>query len=405
MYGAVAAPDLRSAEAGAAMLRARWGGMPWTPPRPRSSPLSWWSSPSSTSWGEASPPWVSADGASEVLDFFANVPGRPSFEGQDFRPVDVDWGESVQRFFVGRASSAVPGCVAGLCDLVERRGRLELAEVLAPAVRHAREGFVLSPFVARGLALLEEIFRSTPESEALFAPAGRLLREGDRLVLDELAGTLEALGRDGAALFATGRVARAVAADQEERGGLITAEDLAAYRPILRAPLDLSFRDRRVLLPPPPSTGGRQVALALLLWERLVPEVGLSREEWGLLMAQVLRVAFEADADWERQGPLFHPGGIMEPRLHEDPRQRDRLRLDDAGRIVRYLGDANLGDLAGRVRRRMMGEQPARARSSPSREGRHGARERPRRRGTGRLHHHLRRRGGRGFSCPARACS
>ena len=205
MYGAVAAPDLRSAEAGAAMLRAGGNAVDAAVAAVFTSFVVEFSVVNPMGGGFATV--VGAEGDAELLDFFLNAPGRPPFEGQDFRPIDVDWGESVQRFHVGRASAAVPGCVPGLCHLAERRGRLPLSDVLEPAIRHAREGFVVAPFAARALELLEGIFRSDPSCETLFAPEGRLLRAGDRLVLDALGETFEVLAREGATLFTTGSVA------------------------------------------------------------------------------------------------------------------------------------------------------------------------------------------------------
>ncbi|HSJ74055.1 MAG TPA: gamma-glutamyltransferase, partial [Miltoncostaeaceae bacterium] len=89
------------------------------------------------------------------------------------------------------------------------------------------------------------------------------LGEGERLAFPELAETLVHLGRAGPATMRDGPLAEAIVAHLEATGGLVTADDLAAYRPIERAPLEVEYRDVTVLTNPPPSSGGALIAAAL----------------------------------------------------------------------------------------------------------------------------------------------
>jgi gamma-glutamyltranspeptidase/glutathione hydrolase len=111
----------------------------------------------------------------------------------------------------------------------------------------------------------------------VFAPDGRLPRLGDTLRQPQLADALERLGTDGPAPFYTGDIGRAIADWVSERGGMLTAPDLAAYRAIDRAPIEVSYRQRTVLTNPPPSAGGILIARALAWLESTPGPPGVER--------------------------------------------------------------------------------------------------------------------------------
>lgn len=207
-------------------------------------------------------------GPATVLDFFVSVPGQ----GPDGRPLrerdlvafTVPFGDADQVFHIGAASVAVPGMVQGLCAAAERFGRLPLPELVAPAVRLAREGVVLGRVAAYLHVILGDMLTHTPAAAAVYAPGGRLLGEGDRIRFPELAETLAELGRTGAgAMRPGGWLAARLTGDLRAAGGLITETDVAAYRVEERAPLVARFRDCTVLTNPPPSSGGLLIAAAL----------------------------------------------------------------------------------------------------------------------------------------------
>jgi gamma-glutamyltranspeptidase/glutathione hydrolase len=199
-----------------------------------------------------------------LLDFFVQAPTRArDGSAAELEAVDVSFGDAVQVFYIGPASCGVYGTPAGVCEAVKRWGTAPLADLAAPAVRLAREGAPLNAGQAYIVEILGDLLRSTPESAALWAPHGELLREGERQANPELADALERLGRDGAQPFYEGDVAAAVCAWLGERGGSIRPEDLAAYRAIVREPLRMRYRDREVLTNPPPSAGGTLIAYAL----------------------------------------------------------------------------------------------------------------------------------------------
>ncbi len=164
------------------------------------------------------------------------------------------------------ASVGVPGTVAGLHAAWKREGRLPWARLLRPAIRQAREGFVLTENQAASLAGHLPEFRKHAPTLAQFSRKGAPLRAGDRLVQRDLARTLVRLSRHWTDFY-RGETARLILRDMKANGGLIAAADLRAYRPILREVLRGTYRGVEVLAAPPPSSGGQVLIEALNVLE------------------------------------------------------------------------------------------------------------------------------------------
>jgi gamma-glutamyltranspeptidase / glutathione hydrolase len=204
-----------------------------------------------------------------LLDFFVEAPARArDGSAAELQAIDVSFGDAVQTFHIGPASCGVYGTPAGVCEAVARWGTVPLEALAAPTARLARAGVALNHGQAYVAEILTELLLSTPECAALWAPAGRVLREGEVLRNPELGDALERLGRDGAAPFYQGDVAAAVSEWVGERGGSVTRAALASYEAQQREPVRQSYRDREVLTNPPPSAGGTLLAYALGLLDR-----------------------------------------------------------------------------------------------------------------------------------------
>ena len=202
-----------------------------------------------------------------LLDFFVEAPGR-SVAGAsraELVPVSVSFGDAIQVFNIGPASVGTYGMAAGVCEASSRFGRIPLADLARPAAELARDGVELNAAQAYVIEILAGIVTSTPECAALFAPGGRVARAGDVVRQPDLADALERLGREGASPFYTGDIAAAIVEWLAERGGIVTAEDLAAYEVVTRTPIQAAYRGRDVLTNPPPSAGGILIAYALAL--------------------------------------------------------------------------------------------------------------------------------------------
>ncbi len=175
----------------------------------------------------------------------------------------------------GILAVGVPGAVAGYVDLQKRWGKLKLAQVLEPAIRLAADGFPVSERYRGYCGWRLDLLRQDPEASRIFlvpgengAPA-QIPPLGHRIVQADQAATLRAIAAKGADAFYKGEIAKKLAADVQARGGLITLEDLAAYRVRHRRPLVGSYRGHAVATSPPPSAGGQVVLTILNLLETL----------------------------------------------------------------------------------------------------------------------------------------
>jgi gamma-glutamyltranspeptidase / glutathione hydrolase len=232
-----------------------------------------------------------AGGAAEpaLLDFFVEAPAPArGGAGAELQAVDVSFGDAVQVFHIGPASCGVYGAPAGVCEAIAQWGSVPLADLVAPAAQLAREGVVLNAGQAYVAEILADLLTSTPECAALWAPAGRVLREGELLRNPELGDALARLGEEGAEPFYRGDVAKAVCEWLRARGGALDEEDLAGYSAIMREPVRVRYRDREVLTNPPPSAGGTLLAYALALLDRgpTPPTLGAVMEAMAAAQAE-----------------------------------------------------------------------------------------------------------------------
>ena len=213
------------------------------------------------------------DGRSRLLDFFVTVPGEGLRRGTvgQMETVDVDFDDTIQAFRIGAASVAVPGTVAGL-DLAHRKfGSVPWPKLFEPAIELARSGFELTREQAYLHAILDIILRHTEEGRVIYGRDGERLAAGDRVEMADLAETLETLAAGRGAAFYQGPLARAVSDHVRAHGGTLTREDMAAYRPIWRRPIQVEFAKHHVVSNPPPSSGGVLIAYGL----RLLDSAGL----------------------------------------------------------------------------------------------------------------------------------
>ncbi len=204
-----------------------------------------------------------------VFDFFPQTPKR-RVDAADaaFRPVLADFGPVQQEFHVGIGAMATPGMVHGLFAVHERLGTLPMRRIVEAAVAWAREGVRLEPMQAYMCGVVAAILESDPGCRALFASPEapeRLIGEGEILRNPALADTLETLAIEGAALFYRGEIAQTIAGDCTSRGGHLGRADLAGYETELRRPLVVDALGGRLLLNPPPASGGVLLAFALAM--------------------------------------------------------------------------------------------------------------------------------------------
>ncbi|KVN07907.1 MULTISPECIES: gamma-glutamyltransferase [unclassified Burkholderia] len=152
----------------------------------------------------------------------------------------------------GDRAVGVPGTVAGMWEVQKRFGKLKWKQVLAPAVRYARDGFIVDEQLAqRGVDASKEFGGKTNFDQYFNG-----LKAGANFRQPELAAVLARIANDGAKDFYDGRTADLIAASMKKGGGLITKQDLIQYKAVWREPIQASWNGYRVITAPPPSSGG-----------------------------------------------------------------------------------------------------------------------------------------------------
>jgi len=236
-----------------------------------------------------------ADGAYRALDFRETAPRRlrpDLFLDEDGRPVP---GLSVR----GGLAIGVPGTVAGLFEAHRRWGSLPWPELVAPAIRLAGEGRPVSRQLAGSLVTHLERLNADPGARAVFTRDGEALHEGDRLIQRDLARTLKRIAEDGPTGFYRGPTAEAIARTARREGGVMDEEDLALYSPVLREPLQGTYRGYRIISFPPPSSGGVVLLQILGILERFdLKTSGFGSSRTIHRMAEAERRAYADRSKW-----------------------------------------------------------------------------------------------------------
>ena len=191
--------------------------------------------------------YEAASGQAENLDFFVSLPGLGGRRREvELLELDVPFGAELIHYAVGIASCGVPGVAAGLEALWQRHGRLEWTRLVEPALRLAHAGAELSPAHASCLQMLAPVMTMN-EGARIYSPEGTLLPAGSRVEQPGLVHALEFLAEEGAASACTGSIATALLELMEERGGLVTAEDLEDYEAEWSEPVDVAYLGARFL--------------------------------------------------------------------------------------------------------------------------------------------------------------
>ena len=187
--------------------------------------------------------WDAGSKQARNLDCFVAV---PSGVGAPMVELHVPFGEELVHYAIGAASCGVPGVAAGMAELWRAHGRLPWERLVEPALRLARDGVPMPPAHVRCLEMLEPVL-TLDAGARIYAPGGTLLRDGELLEQPGLVRALELLRDEGAASVYSGSIAEALLTLCAERGGVVTREDLAAYRATWSEPVEVAFAGTRFL--------------------------------------------------------------------------------------------------------------------------------------------------------------
>jgi len=208
--------------------------------------------------------------------------------------VDQDGKEIDDVASKGYRAPTVPGTVAGLYLAHQKYGRLPWKTLVEPAYRLAADGVVLSPDEAFVFSWgKQRLSESAAGKQAFYKPDGALYRAGETLKQPDLAWSLRQIADKGADAFYRGEIAQRFAADMKAHGGLITAEDLASYKAVIRKPLIGSYRGLTVMTSPPASAGGATLLEMLNILETFdLKASGLGSAKTLHLQAEAMKMAY-----------------------------------------------------------------------------------------------------------------
>lgn len=194
---------------------------------------------------------------------------------------------------LGALAVAVPGEVAGLAEALHNLGTMRFSEVAGPAIRLAREGFPLSDHLAADIARLAPVLSRDHALARTFLTAGQTPRgRGEKLRAPALGATLSAMGDRPREVFYRGPIARQIAACVKEAGGLLTVDDLAAYRALWREPISGTYRGHEIRSLPPPASGAVMLEMLAMVEADAFGHLGADSPEYLSRIVEVMHQGF-----------------------------------------------------------------------------------------------------------------
>ncbi|KID03928.1 gamma-glutamyltransferase [Hafnia alvei] len=247
-----------------------------------------------------------ANGEDTFINFRETAPAAASANMYLDEKGNVKKGASLY----GYLAAGVPGTVLGLDTAQRKYGKLTRQQVMEPAIKLAREGFILNRGDTDILDTTIAKFRDDPEAARIFLREnGDPLQPGDRLIQTDLANTLESIAQNGPDAFYQGKIPQAVEAAAKKGGGILTAKDFADYRIAETAPITCSYRGYEFVSAPPPSSGGVTLCEILNVLE------GYDLKASGFNSAQTIHTMTEAmrHAYMDRNTFLGDPAFVKNP--------------------------------------------------------------------------------------------
>ncbi|MBC3379348.1 gamma-glutamyltransferase [Serratia fonticola] len=247
-----------------------------------------------------------ADGTDTFINFRETAPAAASADMY----LDAQGKVKKDASLYGYLAAGVPGTVLGMETARKKYGKLSREQVMEPAIRLAREGFILTRADTDILDTTVARFKQDPESAKIFLRKdGSALQPGDRLVQTDLANTLEAIAKEGPSAFYQGKIPQAVEAAAKLGGGILTAADFANYQVTEATPITCSYRGYKFVSAPPPSSGGVTLCEILNIVE------GYDLKSMGFNSAATIHTMTEAmrHAYMDRNTYLGDPEFIKNP--------------------------------------------------------------------------------------------
>lgn len=228
-------------------------------------------------------------GENFTVDFREMAPSKASRDMYLDEQGNVVDGKSLYTHF----AVGVPGTVAGMEYALKKWGSLPLEKVIAPAIKLAEEGFIVSNTLAATLQEETETLGKWESSKKIFFKNDRPLVAGERLVQADLANSLRQIAQQGAKAFYEGEIAQKIVAEMEKHNGLITLEDMKGYQSVERKPIVGEYRGYKIVTMPPPSSGGIHLVQILNMLENYsLVDSGSNSAETIHYLAETMKLAY-----------------------------------------------------------------------------------------------------------------
>ncbi|MEZ2793790.1 gamma-glutamyltransferase [Proteus terrae] len=231
-----------------------------------------------------------ADGTNTFINFRETAPSSASKNMY----LDKDGNLIKDASLYGYLASGVPGTVKGLNSALEKYGTLSRQDVMAPAIKLAREGYILTRADTDVLETTTERFKQDPESAKIFLkPDGTPWQPGDRLIQTDLANTLELIASQGSDAFYQGEIPKKVEEASKQHNGLLTQEDFANFTITETKPITCTYRGYEFISAPPPSSGGVTICQTLNILEGYdLKSMGFNSAEYVHTLTEAMRHAY-----------------------------------------------------------------------------------------------------------------
>jgi gamma-glutamyltranspeptidase / glutathione hydrolase len=234
----------------------------------------------------------------------------------------------------GPKAVAVPGSLKAWCETLQWFGTLSLADVMQPAIGHARRGFAATPYLHECIVDgAREMLKDKPIS-AIYLPQGEPLKAGERVVQSEYAETLGHIAHHGEAALYHGPLGGILVDYMKAHGGFIGRQDLTTYKTVERSPIRADYRGWTILGPPPPAASGVHIAQMLNILEGYdVAAMGFGTSATIHHLAEVLKIAFADRAAASGDPDFVH---VPVERLTSKAYAAERRRAIDAARAQKW---------------------------------------------------------------------
>ncbi|EFN7617506.1 gamma-glutamyltransferase [Escherichia coli] len=231
----------------------------------------------------------SKNGNTTAIDFREMAPAKATRD----MFLDDQGNTDSKKSLTSHLASGTPGTVAGFSLALDKYGTMPLNKVVQPAFKLARDGFIVNDALADDLKTYgSEVLPNHENSKAIFWKEGEPLKKGDKLVQANLAKSLEMIAENGPDEFYKGTIAEQIAQEMQKNGGLISKEDLAAYKAVERTPISGDYRGYQVYSMPPPSSGGIHIVQILNILENF------DMQKYGFGSADADRSEYLGDPDF-----------------------------------------------------------------------------------------------------------